>query len=69
MRVSEIFAAGGDCGRSCDHGCHYVSYGGYKYGEYYPDYGRWTYNYYNGRDYSSHGYGYSRSHGLLGVLG
>jgi hypothetical protein len=70
MRVSEVFSMGGGCEEySCGHGCHY-GHGGY-YSGYYPDYGRWSYHYYNGNygGYYYGGYGYSRSHGLLGILG
>jgi hypothetical protein len=69
MKVSEVFSMGGGCGEyECGHDCHYGH--GY-YGGYYPDYGRWSYHYYNGYygGYYSGGYGYSRSHGLLGILG
>jgi hypothetical protein len=62
MRVSEVFAMGGGGGRG----------GGYDhYDVYYPDYGRWTYHYYEsyGYYYGGYGYGYSRSHGLGRVLG
>ncbi len=69
MKVSEVFAMGGGGGHEYDHDCHYgCGYGGYS--GYYPDFGRWSYHYYNGHDYGSHGgYGYSHSHGLLGILG
>ncbi|MGH3867493.1 MAG: hypothetical protein ACRDQ4_15400 [Pseudonocardiaceae bacterium] len=59
MRVSEIFAMGGNYGHDRNYG----------YG-YYPDDGRWSYHYYQSYgNYCGYGYGYSRSHGLLGVLG
>jgi hypothetical protein len=60
MRVSEVFAMGGGCD------CGYGYYGGY-----YPDYGRWTYHYYNDYGYYGryYGYGCSHSRGLGDVLG
>jgi hypothetical protein len=72
MRVSEIFASGG-----CDYGYNggyesYLPYGGVdKPGGYYPDTGRWAYvdpNSYNFKD-CCYGYGFSRSHGLDGIVG
>lgn len=65
MRVSEVFAMGGNGGYGCGHDCGYGYYGGY-----YPDCGRWSYYYYEGYGYCGGcGYGYTRSHGLLRVLG
>ncbi|MBV9161581.1 MAG: hypothetical protein JO281_08530 [Pseudonocardiales bacterium] len=69
MRISEVFTMGGGCGHGCGHDCSYSCYGGYGgyskyYNGYYPDYGRWSYHYYDGC-----GYGYTRSRGLLGILG
>ncbi len=72
MRVSEIFArGGGDCG--CNGNFEsYLDYGTVeKPGGYYPDTGRWAYvspNNYNFRG-DGKGYGFSRSHGLDGIVG
>jgi hypothetical protein len=71
MRVSEVFTMAGGRG----YGGSYSSYLGYggvdKPGGYYPDNGRWTYVAPNDYRWASHGYGYgySRSHGLDGLLG
>lgn len=78
MRVSEIFArGGGDQGGGGYLGYTggretYLPYGGvYKPGGYYPDDGRWTYvapDNYNWPP-TGNGYGFSRSHGLDGLIG
>jgi hypothetical protein len=78
MRVSEIFTkGGGDRGWNGYSGYNggyesYLPYGGvYKPGGYYPDCGRWTYVHPNDYNWAGGGYGYgfSRSHGLDGLVG
>lgn len=68
MRVSEIFTKGGG-----DRGWNYENcYGNVcKPGGYYPDNGRWTYVYENDYNWAGggYGYGYTRSHGLDGLVG
>lgn len=66
MRVSEIFAMGGSCGR--DHERHHSYRSSGSYG------GRYSYGYYNGynRRGGFSGFGNrssSRGEGLLGILG
>ncbi len=71
MRVSGIFTMGGDWGHG-DNYERYLGYGGVdKPGGYYPDTGRWSYvapNNYRWQGDGS-GYGFSRSHGLDGLVG
>ncbi len=63
MRVSTVFAMGGDYGHGCGHGGNYGGYG------YYQDYGRGSYNYYQGYgNYYQGNYGYGYSGGPLGFL-
>ena len=72
MRVSQVFTMGRDRGHGYGGFAPYLEYGGVdKPGGYYPDDGRWTYvapdNYkWWGGGY---GYGFSRSHGLDGLVG
>ena len=76
MRVSEIFTRGGGDwnGYSGYNGGleTYLPYGTVeKPGGYYPDTGRWAYVDPNSYNYAGNGtgYGFSRSHGLDGLVG
>ena len=74
MRISEVFTMGGDWRYGGGYGGYAPDrpYGGpiKKPGGYFPDNGRWTYLAPN--DYrwagDGSGYGYSRSHGLDGIV-
>lgn len=77
MKVSQVFTMGGNGGYGPGYGyggyAPYLPYGPFpeKPGGYYPDTGRWAYvapNNYNWPPDGS-GYGFSRSHGLDGIVG